>query len=94
MAVSQKEVLEYAKEIKEHNPTINKETMRNILEAKFIQGKDYFLENTGVVGAIKNPLDWINGLMKILEGLKHIFMGKKKIEGIRKIIEGVLIILF
>ena len=93
MAVTQKEVLEYANKIKEQEPDIRKERMKYLLEEKFIHGKDHF-NTSGAIGAIHKPEDWLNGLISIISGLKSWFIDKNKKEAIQKIIEGVLIILF
>lgn len=70
--VSREEVLAYARECKSQRPQITEDELRAFLEAKFIGGVDPLAEALArgtVVGAINNPVDWLNGLSSILRGM-------------------------
>ena len=88
MDATEEQILAYAKKIKSANPSISREELQKILEAKFIYSKDILLYPK----AIDNAMDWIMGLASIAEGLVSIFKDKNKEEGIRRIVAGVVII--
>ena len=86
---SQLEVLSFAKKLKAENPNLTRSEMKGLLEARFVKGYD----SSVVLGAVNNPMDWLDGLSSIIKGLKRLF-GDDDSEGINDIIEGVLIILY
>jgi hypothetical protein len=92
--VTQNEVLAYARECQRQRPQITEEELRAFLEAKFLDGADPLAKAAAgglAVGAIRNPLDWLKGLLLILKGVERL-CSDKELEGIKDIIDGVLVI--
>ena len=87
---SHSEVLSFAKELQSKNPNLTRGEMKGLLEARFIRGYSY----SAVCGAVNNPMDWLEGLGKIIKGLTRLFGEDKDLKGIENIIEGVLKILY
>lgn len=94
MSVSQDEVLAYAKACLRDSPELPPEVLREILKARFIDGRDPLAvaSTQGIsLGFVGNPMDWLQGLSMIFLGLSRIF-GLNDAAGTLDLIEGVMVI--
>lgn len=92
MSVTESEVLAYARACLKDSPNLPPDVLREVLKARFLNGQDPLaaaLAQGTTIGAVANPLDWLQGLKMIFEGLDRIFRSKE-IEGIHEVIAGVL----
>lgn len=92
MSISQAEVLAYARACLRDSPGLSPDTLREILKARFVDGRDPLAAAAAqglALGAVANPMDWLQGLAMIFRGLTRLFCSDD-MTGILEIIEGVV----
>lgn len=92
MSVSQSEVLAYARACLRDSPNLPPDVLREVLKARFVDGRDPLAAAEAqhiALGAIANPMDWLQALAMIFRGLSRVF-GSNDVAGILDIIEGVV----
>jgi hypothetical protein len=92
--ISKEDVLSYAQEAKRQRPGLSRTELHAVLTARFLEGKDPLREAAphGGLGAVTNPMDWLQGLSSILRGAIKLLSPKPDPSGILDIIDGVVII--
>jgi hypothetical protein len=79
---------------KRQRPGLSRTELHAVLTARFLRGKDPLHEAAphGGLGAVANPMDWLQGLSSILQGAMKLLGSKADHSGILDIINGVVTI--